>query len=69
MRREKTSLLFFLLAWAYALVYGDLCLGCLRASVTHGLTLQRKIRDCLHSAELDVKVRVSNDIFLQYNLA
>ena len=67
MRREKTSLLFFLLARAYALVYGDLCLGCLRASVTHGLTLQRKIRDCLQPAEL--KVRVSTDIILQYNLA
>ena len=45
---------------AYALVYSDLCLGCLRASVTHGLTLQRKIRDCSQSAEL--KVRVSLEL-------
>ena len=52
---------------AYALVYSDLCLGCLRASVTHGLTLQRKIRDCSQSEEL--KVRVSTDIILHYNLA
>ena len=68
MRRENTGLLFFLVGLMPLFIVTCVLAACVHP-FTRGLTLQRKklIRDCSQSVEL--KVRVSTDIILQYNLA